>query len=89
MINAFILCDLFEYFRKILQQTEKEALNCILICYHRPKNDTLDVYQGLHLINERNHLKNIFLYKQNNCVGSQVNVCNFENYICNQILSII
>ncbi len=26
MINAFILCDLLENFRKILQQTEKEAL---------------------------------------------------------------
>ncbi len=26
MVNAFILCDLFENFRKIMQQTEKEAL---------------------------------------------------------------
>ncbi len=26
MINAFILCDLFENFRKLTQQTEKEAL---------------------------------------------------------------
>ncbi len=25
-MNAFILCDLFENFRKIMQQTEKEAL---------------------------------------------------------------
>ncbi len=31
MINAFVLCDLFEYFKNIIQQTEKEALkanNC-------------------------------------------------------------
>ncbi len=27
MINAFILCDLFENFRKILRQTEKEVLS--------------------------------------------------------------
>ncbi len=26
MINAFILCDLFENFLKFMQQTEKEAL---------------------------------------------------------------
>ncbi len=30
MINAFILYDLFENFRKIMQQKEKEALN---ICH--------------------------------------------------------
>ncbi len=29
MINAFILCDLFENCRTILQQTEKEALNIV------------------------------------------------------------
>ncbi len=28
MINAFILCDLFENFIKIMQQSEKEALTC-------------------------------------------------------------
>ncbi len=27
MISAFILCDLFESFRTIMQQTENEALN--------------------------------------------------------------
>ncbi len=27
MINGFILCDLFENSRKIMQQTEKEALS--------------------------------------------------------------
>ncbi len=27
MINVFILCDLIENFRKLMQQTEKEALN--------------------------------------------------------------
>ncbi len=27
MMNAFILCDLFDNFRNIMQQTEKEALN--------------------------------------------------------------
>ncbi len=29
MINVFILCDLFEHFRKIMQQTEKEVLTLI------------------------------------------------------------
>ncbi len=29
MITAFILCDLFEHFRIIMQQTEKEALNIL------------------------------------------------------------
>ncbi len=29
MINAFILCDLFEIFLKIMQQTEKEALRVV------------------------------------------------------------
>ncbi len=33
MINAFILYDLFEHFRKIKQQTEMEALSTILNNY--------------------------------------------------------
>ncbi len=31
MNNAFILCDLFESFRKIMQQTEKEPLNSVKV----------------------------------------------------------
>ncbi len=44
MINAFILCDLFENLKRIIQQTEKEALNvsdmyhvlfkCVIYTYH-------------------------------------------------------
>ncbi len=30
MINAFILCDLFENIINIIQQTEKEALNMVM-----------------------------------------------------------
>ncbi len=30
MINAFILCDLFEHFRQIMQETEKEVLTMLV-----------------------------------------------------------
>ncbi len=30
MINAFILCDLFENFRQIMQQPENEALSDVI-----------------------------------------------------------
>ncbi len=45
MINTFILCDLFENFRNIMQQTEKKALSTLQSSF----NDNHSTYSHIYI----------------------------------------
>ncbi len=55
MINVFILCDLFENFRKIMQQTEKKAL----IYSHTCNTDVASIIILLGTIQKCNIFKSV------------------------------